>query len=497
MIQLIKVLFLFVLLMFSISLISAVPQLTINSPQSTTYNTTKIFLNVTSNEPVDFFIKGPVGQRDIILKENSNNFQNYLYVSEGEHEFKIWANNSNGETNATISFNTTIHNPVNITECGMLGSSDTEYFLNNDVGNDFTSVCIYISNVRNISLDLKGHSINSGVGFYPASLRMFYVSNAKIFNGSINSDPAYGIVMDVSLSKTKFLDLNLSGNVGVSVWDMQDVFFENVNINSTTGLYYWSVSNIHFINSTFLWNGGSSSGCAPVPSAFCDWSDHSEFFLEETNITGFPDYDFYLRGTFTDLYLRNTKINTTKVSYSDYAADVRIFTQHLILIDVTDQLNESGSGVVEISGIGSASTETEYDAVIETIMNPTADLLIATNENGTAEIWLTEKLTHAQSSSPAVVIEYEFSPYNLTAKTWDTNTTVALDLRNVNSTIPVSFMLNVPVQFPTCTVAQMLDLNNDGTVDTKDALIIIRYKTGQDVSINSTKQCSGVNLNPF
>ena len=485
---------LFFTLVFSIFFVSAAPQLTIHSPEQTGYDSTKIFVNVTSSEPVDFFIKGPVGQRDVILKENSNNFQNYLYVNEGKHEFTIWVNNSNGETNAKILFNTTTHNPVNITSCGIFGSSDTEYFLNNDVGGEPVTACVYISNVRNISFDLNGHNINFSTGSYPEALRMFYVSNAQVFNGSINAPQTTGAAMELSISKTKFSNLNISGNVGVSIWDLQDVFFENVNMNVTTGLYYWSVSNIHFVNSTFTWNGYSSSGCAPIPSAFCDWSDHSEFFLEETNITGFPEYDFYLRGTFSDFYLRNTKLNMSKISYSESVADVRVFTQHLILIDVIDQLNLTGSGIIEVLDTEAVPRKEGYDALVETVVNPTSDLLVATNEDGTAEVWLTEKLTHAQSSSPAVVIDYEFSPYNLTAKTWDGETSTVLDLRNVNSTIPVSFQINVPLPLPACTISQMLDLNNDGNVTILDKNIVLDYINGKNVSINGTKQCKGINL---
>ena len=82
------------------SLVSATPQLIINSPQATEYNSTKILLNLSSNEPVDFFIKDTKGRnpRDVILIENTTELIDYLYVNEGEHEFTIWANNSNGES---------------------------------------------------------------------------------------------------------------------------------------------------------------------------------------------------------------------------------------------------------------------------------------------------------------------------------------------------------------------------------------------------------------
>jgi len=69
----------------------------------------------------------------VVLAENTTNLFTYLYVNEGQHSFTIWANNSNGETNETFYFNTTLHNPVSVTTCGYLSSSDTAYELANDL----------------------------------------------------------------------------------------------------------------------------------------------------------------------------------------------------------------------------------------------------------------------------------------------------------------------------------------------------------------------------
>src|SRR3990170_3860302 len=159
--QSLRSLFLFAILIISLSFISAIPQLTINSPGNTTYNSTQVLLNVTSNETVDFFIQSPRGLRSIVLAENSTVLNDYLYLNEGEHEFTIWANNSNGETNATIFFTTTIHNPINVTSCGIIRSSDTEYVLQNDISTS-GSRCMTFSSLRNVSFNLNGYVINSG-----------------------------------------------------------------------------------------------------------------------------------------------------------------------------------------------------------------------------------------------------------------------------------------------------------------------------------------------
>ena len=300
-------------------------------------------------------------------------------------------------------------------------------------------------------------------------------------------------VLELDTSRIKFSNLNISGFIGIRVWSLKDVIFDNVHINSSIGVFHWSASNTYFINSSFVWNGVPGREDCPS-SAFCGWADRSEFFLEEVNISNFPENDFIINSGFSDFYLRNTKVVFSKIRYPDTTSDTRFFNQHLILIDVTDQFNESGSGIVEIIDTGEFSRKTGTDALFETLINPTAELLVATERDGTVQIWLTEKLVLARSSSPAVVTEYDFSPYNLTARTWNSNTSAILDLRDVNSTIPVSFQINVPAQLPACTLSQMLDLNNDGSVTIADKNIVTDFINGKNVSTNGTKQCEGINL---
>ena len=487
---------LFFILIFSILFVSAAPKLIIHSPQAIEYDSTKILLNITSNETVDFFIKDPRGVRNLILAENAIELNSYLYLNEGEHDFTIWANNSHGETNASVIFNTSVHNPVEITSCGFLSSSNTEYILMNDVVGDISGSCLILSNLVNSSVDLNGYDIGiDSIADYRRTIRIYYVSGLELFNGSVGGSAIHqgSEVLELDTSRIKFSNLNISGFIGIRVWSLKDVIFDNVHINSSIGVFHWSASNTYFINSSFVWNGVPGREDCPS-SAFCGWADRSEFFLEEVNISNFPENDFIINSGFSDFYLRNTKVVFSKIRYPDTTSDTRFFNQHLILIDVTDQFNESGSGIVEIIDTGEFSRKTGTDALFETLINPTAELLVATERDGTVQIWLTEKLVLARSSSPAVVTEYDFSPYNLTARTWNSNTSAILDLRDVNSTIPVSFQINVPAQLPACTLSQMLDLNNDGSVTIADKNIVTDFINGKNVSTNGTKQCEGINL---
>ncbi len=491
-------LLLFVMLFLPITFILATPQITINSPGNITYNTTKVLLNITSNEPVDFFLEDLHGRRTV-LGQNLTSLDSFIYFKNGTYNYTIWANNSNGESNESVVFSTTAHNPVNITDCGYLYSSDTSYVFNNDISTD-DYFCMSLHSLRNVSLNLNGNTINSG---YRDAFLIDYVSDLELFNGTINGSPIYngnpyggpwGI--EVYGTKLNFHDLDINIHWGIVAWSLHNVVFERVNINSSIGMYFIPVTNVFFKNSSFIWNGyyPTSGATGTDASAFVDFSDHSEIYLEDTNLVGFPEHDFQLLGSFTDIYLRNTNINLSKINYPSWSADTRIFTQHRLLINVTDQFNKTGSGVIEIRDNGLLFTENIFD----TLENPTREVLVATDENGTADVWVTEKLTYAKSSSPAVIQEFDFSLYNLTARTWDVDETILLNLTGHHSTIPVIFTLEVPAgKLPSCTISQMLDLNNDEYVNIQDAVIILREIAGLPVSVGTEKECTGVNLNPF
>jgi hypothetical protein len=317
--------------------------------------------------------------------------------------------------------------------------------------------------------------------------------------------PFYNRIIEFDGTKMKFYDLFIDGHMGVYAWNLDNVVFQNVTINSSIGFRHYAVTNTYFINSSIIWNGFNAyPGVRSPATAFYDQSDHSNIILENTTIEGFPEYDFYLRDAiYTDYYLRNTEINLSKIKYSDYTADTRIFEQHLIIINITDQFGIGGACSVRILDNGVFPRKEGLDAKLETHANPTARQFVPTGETGIGEVWLTEKLTIAKSSSPAVVTEYDFSPYNITTRGWgsDNYSNAQLNLTDHNSTIYVDFKITTGIQgeeLPVCTITQMLDLNNDSSVDILDAIIVLRKISGLPVSATETsKGCEGINLNPF
>jgi len=483
-----------------INLITAVPNIQINSPQNITYNTTKISINVVSDEFVDFYFKDQRTGEKITLAENVTNLDSYLYVNTGEYKFDIFAENSNGDVNANVNFETTAHNPINITNCGYLLSSNTKYVLGKNISTTGYQ-CINMRQQRNSTLDLNGYTIDAGPNGR-IGLSVWYASDIHVFNGSIIASPTsissdYPFALRVWGTKIKFSNLKIEGHTGIEVEGAQDVIFQNIIVNSSYGLQLWDSFDLYFMNTTFIWNGYPTTYWSPT--GILDLSGHSKVIFEESEIIGFPEYDFYLEGSYTDFYFRNTHFNSSKVKYQDWTSDTRFFLQHLLVINVTDQFNETGSGVIEVQDNGAFLNEGEVDFA-KTLTNPTDHLLVATNEEGVSEVWVTEKLVYAKASSPAVITEYDFSMYNITARTWDSNTTTQLNLTGHQSTIPLSFTVNVPdaEKLPECTISQMLDLNNDGVVNIQDAVIILRKISGLPLSEQTeSKGCEGINLNPL
>ena len=356
--------------------------------------------------------------------------------------------------------------------------------------------------ITNISLDLMGNTVSTVGG---SGIIAYWSSNVEIYNGSINGSPICvgggrrPYVLDIEGSKFVLRDLNISGFIGISTWPLDSALFENVFVNSSIGLWADTLTEVYFVNTTFVWNGVSGGSNAPTSSGIWAWSSHLSLILEGVTIEGFHS-DIYLDGSYNDFFLRNTNINLSNIHYPRWASNTRFYTQHKILINVTDQFNETGSGVIEVTDNGILLRETGIDAMLAMVANPTSNLLIATEDDGTTEFWLTEKLTTARVASPLTITEYDFSDYNLTARTWDNITTVKLNLTDHHSTIPVDIKVTVPAveELDSCTITQMLDLNNDEVVNIQDAIIVLRVISGQNVSISGTsKGCEGINLNPF
>jgi hypothetical protein len=477
------------------SIISATPIITINSPENITYDSQKVSINITSNEIVDFFFRDLKTGKDVLLAENVTELNDYLYVKSGSHKFIIWANNSNGVVNNSVEFSSTISNPINISSGGYLFSSDTSYILSGDI----LPGGLMIFNLRNISFNLNGHAMGE--------LQIIYDSDIKVYNGNIENlgRDTHGTrpwMLELEGSKMTFRNLNITGYFGIVAYPLiADIRFENVKINSSVGFWYESASDIYFINSSFTWNGGGV-GVLPFPTAFWDCSSHSKIILQETNITGFH-YNFYIEGAYSDIYLRSSNINISKIRYPDWTSDVRFFKQHLVIINISDQFGLNGACSVRIMDNGILPRKEGIENEFETYVNPTGKIFVPTGETGTGEAWLTEKLTIAKTSSPVEITEYDFSNYTLTTRGWGSEnySEITLNLTGHNSTIYVDFPITTGLggeELPKCTIMQMLDLNNDGFVNIQDAVIILRKISGLEVSESGTsKQCEGINLNPF
>ena len=492
-----------VILLFLLSLINFVfanPNIYINSPQNITYTSTKIPLNVTADEPVDFFFKDLKTGRVSILERDSVSLQSYLYAKNGSYNFIIWANNSNGVTNQSVIFSDTMHNPINITDCGYLLSSDAEYVLVNNISTSAWT-CFNLESRRGISVNLNGYWVNGDSSNYNAF--SIYSSDMQIFNGTIYGIATPGrydgphMIELAGGTKMKLYDLYIHGYAGIYINTFDGLILENVRINSTIPFWFYSLSNAYLINCTFIWNGRYYEYNQFEPEGIFDESDHATLYLENISFQNFPNYDIVTHYSYSDFFLRNTNLNFSRIDYAaPWPADTRFFSQHLVIINISDQFNQTGSGVIEVTDNGLFERREGFDALMTTDSNPTAHVLVSTNSRGIGQAWLTEKLILARTSSPMKIYEYAFYPYNLTARSWNSTESRQLNLSS-NSTINVDFKLNIPQELPECTILDMLDLNNDGIINTQDAVIILRQITGLSVSANQKKNCEGISLNPF
>ena len=124
--------------------------------------------------------------------------------------------------------------------------------------------------------------------------------------------------------------------------------------------------------------------------------------------------------------------------------------------------------------------------------NPTSNFSVATNEQGLAETWLTEKTIIYASFSPTESFEYGTPIYNITAKSKNTSSTYVLNITG-NSTFKVKLNVSIP-KLPPCELDEMFDLNEDEIVDINDAIIMLRRITGLDVQIVGKKKCEARNF---
>ena len=480
--------FLFIVLLSS--LVAAAPNIQILSPQNTNYASHKILLNVTSNETVDFFMKGARNNNRVIAK-NVTNYESFLYGKIGEFNFSINANNSDGVDSESVVYNITLtDNPINITDNGFLTSPNTEYRIVNNLSSGYL---FWSEGTYNIDLNLNGFTIYALSNAINA--QCFF---SKIYNGTIKVITTglwdTGLTLDTSDS-CLFKDLSIETNgVGVIFMTGADrIKFENVNIKAPYGVVNYNnfLTVAEFKNVTITGTGGGA--------AFRHLTSLSDTYtLEEVVVSNYSkDISIEDYASRVEYVLRSSTINTsgTKEGFTNWEQRygiTRLLKQHKVIINLTDQNGNPISGAVEI-----VENNFNPNQEIQTIdHNPTAQVFIGTNAAGVGETFLTEEIEVITSFSPMVSEKKKFDPYNLTARSKGVSADRIINFSATNSTIRVGISFTFQ-EVPQCTILQMLDLNNDGVVDTQDALFIIRQKIGHAVSFNSTKNCQGINLNPF
>jgi hypothetical protein len=454
-----------------INTVYSAPDIQINSPANATYDNNKVFVNVTSNETVDFYITGVT--KNIYLEKNTTDVQTSLFGKKGTYTFVIHASNSNGASVKNVTYSISEHNPVNISEGGVLMSSDTEYVLVNNITDDIA----WGLPTHNITVNLNGFTIDS---YSPISVSCSY---SKVFNGTLNG--FYGILLDFGMG-CLFEDLTIHANeLGVQLGVVRDVVFERINMTAPVAMLSVDHSAKLTIKDSNI-QGDSGN------SAFQhEFSGPDEYTLEHVNITNFAK-DFSWLGTpYTPQYILRNSVLRIDESDQSLCGPARIYKQHLVIVNTIDENGNGVPVVVEITD--NATIEGDVDFNINS--NPTSSVFVATNESGIGSAWITEKVSIISIESPFDIEETVFSPYQITARTKTQNVTTTLYAFG-NSTYNVPINLTFPTALPVCTKEQMLDLNNDEVINTKDALIILRTMVGKDVTINATKECNAISFWP-
>ena len=472
---------------FILSNVFAAPAIQIVSPQHISYATTKILVNVTSDEPTDFFYVTGVRDRKIqVLSSNSTSFITYLYAKNGNYSYTIYAGNSTSNISRSVAFRiVNVSNPINLTECGYIYSSDTHYFVGKNIGLGSNS-CLVLLSTRNVSLDLNHYSTGQ--------ISVFDSSEFKLFNGSIYGDD---YVNDVQAAlylngpgvTAHLKDLFIFGGIGMFMQMQGGLLVENVTINATIGMQIGDLHHAEFRNVTMIFHDNPRFGGG---YGIYDVSTYTEIIFN--NLTLDDDFPvlLYFENFKGNYYLRNSPINFDKVIISDSSTtpyDNRIFIQHRVLLNVTDSEGNPLSSSIEVKDNSTFFTYSDDDIKYKYLLNPLLPRFIGTDMHGLAEIWLNEKLKYYQSGSPITLVDYGFYPYNLTARTGSLISSEIVNLTGRNSTFTANFTLNAPAALPICTVEEMFDLNGDGSVSMKDVLLLLRYLTGVQVMANENKNC--------
>jgi len=481
----------FVFFLVALPATYATPSIQITSPANTTYSETgPILINVTSNETVDFFIR--LNKRNITVANNTMNYTSYYYGSNGSHHFKIYANNSNGEAYDDVYFTINHSSVINVTTCGELASPNTTYVLQNNISSvpGGYGPCIILlerepevaeESCEDSILDLNGFTIDSDHTAIVGSC-----VNSQIINGNLYSY-FYGVGIDIDGYKCHITNVSFDWPlIGVWAHYISDSLLETLEMNNVeTGIYLDNFKNIMVKN--------TSINSRPIPQGVAVkvfGESAATLNIENTNATGF--LGLWLGTNYVDIFLKNAKINTDDFITEELPGTTRIFTMHRLILHVTDGQGNGVPASVEIvdNGIFPRTDEERNQYTLKS--NPTGRLFLATDENGTVDKWIAQKLKLITIRSPQVTEEYSFGNYTFIIRAGSSvNETGQINV-DINSTLELNFTM--PPLLPDCTITQLLDLNNDGSVSIQDAVFVLRKIVGLPVSSTGKKNCNALNL---
>ena len=380
----------------------AAPSLTIHSPTNgTSYYTPGIPLNVTSDEVSDFYTLSNSGRRHY-LAYNTTSYEAMLYQKAGDYAFTIYANSSSGEGIDTVYYSSTVHNPIEIGECGFIQSGDTKYVLVNNISAPY---CLVIEEVSNISIDLNGFTLNGEGEALIAGL----VEQAIIENGTISSDSSTIYMEYVNGIILRDLYV-MTGYMGFHIEGYADALFDN-DVFGLSGTEETGIALVQICDSCSIHMRDtvledieemfhlpySEYGAA----AFYEIYENVTFLLPD----GAEEFNFLcLESSQCNLAFVDSDYSSALFVSDGYGGNI-IVTEHSRLdVLTTDQEEQGVPAALEINTL----SPFEY--------NPTKRVLSSTEYDGFGSIYLSNRLSVYKEGENNLVMDEEFPSYSVTAR---------------------------------------------------------------------------------
>ncbi len=213
------------------------PKIIIKSPTNTTYPSTTIDFNISSDENLSscVFTLDNWNNNYTLTRFNDTyfNFTNST-MSEGSFLTQFWCNDSAGNINNTESQAFSVQTDISsVSNCKELTQANTQYNLTaNIINNTLISACINIT-AENITLDCKGFYIQSNESYAGVYSNKY---NTTIKNCNINMG-------------------NESGGEGIYLYEANNSYIFNNSLNNQySGIHVRAASNVTIMNNTATFN---------------------------------------------------------------------------------------------------------------------------------------------------------------------------------------------------------------------------------------------------